>query len=191
MPRQMSIAIKGRYIGVYSTWSQVPPAVQELMCQDWMVNLIFLTVVSCFFTVYLILTNSNLFIFQSRYNFRPEDKPRARAAFMSNAKELFRGIMKRARDKAKGLLRTSNYLECIETGRPHWMRQDIWERLIRHHWATEKFQKESETNKKNRLTAKDGDITRHTGGSVSTEIHEKRLVCDNWPLVYNFTLKPY
>ena len=114
---------------------------------------------------------------QAKYTWRPEDEPRARTAFFEAAPKLYKGMMKNARDGALAHIGTGSLLDCLEEGRPAWIRSDIWERLVREHWATDRFQALSETNKKNRLTEKDGSITRHVGGSVSLEIHERRMVC--------------
>ena len=84
--------------------------------------------------------------------------------------------MKRARDGALAQIGTSSLTDCLEEGRPTWIRPDIWERLIREHWATDRFRELSDTNKKNRMTEKDGKITRHVGRSVSLEIYEHRMV---------------
>ena len=84
--------------------------------------------------------------------------------------------MKRARDGALAQIGTGSLTDCLEEGRPPWIRLDIWERLIREHWAIDWFWELSDTNKKNWMTEKDDEITRHVGGSVSLEIHEHRMV---------------
>ena len=114
---------------------------------------------------------------QAKYTWRPEDEPPARTAFFEAAPKLYKGMMKRVRDGALAHIGTGSLSDCLEEGRPAWIRSDIWERLVREHWATDRFQALSETNKKYRLTEKDGSITRHVGGSVSLEIHERRMVC--------------
>ena len=82
------------------------------------------------------------------------------------------------RDRALELLDTGDLTQCIDGGRPTWITVEIWERLIREHWATDTFRELSAKNRENRLTIKDGEVTRHVGGSISTEIHEAPpLVC--------------
>ena len=114
---------------------------------------------------------------QARYTWRPEDTARAHAAFFEAAPKLYKGMMKRLRDRALELLETGDLTQCIDGGRPMWITEAIWERLIRDHWATDRFRELSEKNRQNRLTIKDGEVTRHVGGSISTEINEARLVC--------------
>lgn len=63
--------------------------------------------------------------------------------------------------------------DCIEEGQPNWIQPTIWERLIHDHLATNEFKQLSMKNKKNRPTKNDSDLTRHVGGSISTEIHKK------------------
>lgn len=74
-------------------------------------------------------------------------------------------MMKRARDRALEYLDTSDLADCIEENRLTWIPTAIWERLICDHWATNKFKV---ILQKNRLTKKDGDLTRHVGRSIST-----------------------
>ena len=102
--------------------------------------------------------------------------PRARNAFMSNAPDLYKQLMKRIRDNAKKQMEREDYVDDGTGGRPEWMAADVWEGLCRDHWSSESWRKVSTTNRSNRLKTKDGDITRHTGGSVSVEIHEMHLV---------------
>ena len=83
--------------------------------------------------------------------------------------------MKRARDGALAQIGTCSLTDCLKDGRPAWIWPDIWERLIREHWATDRFRELSDMNKRTRCE-KDGEITRHVDGSVSLEIHERRMV---------------
>lgn len=85
-------------------------------------------------------------------------------------------MMKRVQDQAKLLLKTTDYMDMIQAGKPQWLDADIWEGLSREHWTLKESQKAAKTNKSNRLKPKDEDIIRHTRGSVYTKIHEKRLV---------------
>lgn len=82
-------------------------------------------------------------------------------------------MMKRVRDRALELLNTGDLEDCIEESRPNRIQLAIWERLIHDHWATNEFDKRFEKNRKNRLMKKECDLTRHVGGPVNTEIHEK------------------
>ena len=86
-------------------------------------------------------------------------------------------MTKRVRDRALELLDTGDLTQCIDGGRLMWITEAIWERLIWDHWATDRFRELSQKNRQNRLNIKDGEVTRHVGGSMSTEIHEARLVC--------------
>ena len=103
---------------------------------------------------------------------------------MSNTPDLYKQLMKRIRDRAKKLMEREDYVDDGQAGRPEWMAPDVWEGLCRDHWSSESWRKASSTNRSNRLKTKDGDITRHTGGSVSVEIHEGRLVSFNNMVFY-------
>lgn len=47
--------------------------------------------------------------------------------------------MKQARDRTLELLNTSDIADYIEEGRSNWIQPPIRERLIRDHWAMNKF----------------------------------------------------
>ena len=55
---------------------------------------------------------------QARYTWRPEDAPQACVALFEAAPKLYKGMMKRARDRVLELLDTSDLVDCIEGGRP-------------------------------------------------------------------------
>lgn len=57
--------------------------------------------------------------FQGMYTWRQEDTPWAQAAFFKSAPKLYKGMMKRARDRAFELLDTGDRTDCIEEGRPN------------------------------------------------------------------------
>lgn len=52
------------------------------------------------------------------YGFRMDNKSRTRNAFIINAPYLYKQMIKKARDKAKLLLRTNEYIDMIEAGKP-------------------------------------------------------------------------
>ena len=89
--------------------------------------------------VYLFCTS-----LQARYSWRPEDTGRARTAFFEAAPKLYKGMMKRVRDRALEHLDTGDLTQCIDGGRPMWITEEIWERLIRDHWATDRFREVSQ-----------------------------------------------
>ena len=60
--------------------------------------------------------------------------------------------------------------------RPMWMKEEIWDKCIKL-WETDKNIRQSETNKANRAVAKEKGIPAYRGGSISTSVHKKRLVC--------------
>lgn len=51
-----------------------------------------------------------------------EDESRA---FHEAPLKLYKGMMKRARDRALKLFSTDDLAECIEEGRPNWIQLDI------------------------------------------------------------------
>lgn len=45
-------------------------------------------------------------------------------------------MMKRAWDKAKMLLKTNDYMDMFERGKPTWLDHDVWQGLCKENWAT-------------------------------------------------------
>ena len=59
---------------------------------------------------------------------------------------------------------------------PKWLNPDNWNKLVDEVFAIEDWRKKRESARKNRMTEKDGSITKHTGGSIPFREHEKRMV---------------
>lgn len=45
-------------------------------------------------------------------------------------------MMKRTQDKAKMLLKTNDYMDMFERGKPTWLDHDVWQGLCKENWAT-------------------------------------------------------
>lgn len=58
---------------------------------------------------------------------------------------------------------------------PIWMKPTIWNTIV-DKWDTPQWKVKSQVARKNRMTEKDGSITKHSGGSVSFAEHKLRLV---------------
>lgn len=56
------------------------------------------------------------------------------------------------------------------------VRVDIWDRLIHNVLNTEAWKNLSRKAKQNRITDKDGSITKHTSGSIPFLLHMERMV---------------
>ncbi|KAF2295721.1 hypothetical protein GH714_033721 [Hevea brasiliensis] len=65
------------------------------------------------------------------------------------------------------------YRSGFSTG-PNWMKAEVWNELVAY-WSSPEWRKKSQSAKINRMTVKDGSITKHAGGSIKIEIHEDRL----------------
>ncbi|KAL0325299.1 UNVERIFIED_CONTAM: hypothetical protein Sradi_5099200 [Sesamum radiatum] len=58
---------------------------------------------------------------------------------------------------------------------PDLMRTRIWDDLVEKHWSGENYKGECKIAQKNRMTEKDGSITKHTGGSIPQGAHKLQL----------------
>lgn len=98
----------------------------------------------------------------------------------------FRGILTQARDDAMHRANKTNVVETKGFG-PAWMKPSIWNSLINIYWSDEKWQKKSKTGQKNRLSEKDGGITKHSGGSIPFAAHKKKMVFISFIRLYSNT----
>ncbi|MQL99646.1 hypothetical protein Taro_032375 [Colocasia esculenta] len=107
-----------------------------------------------------------------RYAFtRPEDLPRARAVWESNAQTNLRKSMYKARDKAMKTTGNRDPMAWLDYGLV-WLRRDYWESLCEY-WATGPLQERSQAAKHNRSTHPEKNV--HTSGSVSYVTHNQKL----------------
>lgn len=75
-------------------------------------------------------------------------------------------------------LRPLLYRAHKENTRPMWMKEEVWVACLAE-WKKEDHCRQSETNKANRAAATENGIPIYRGGSVSTTMHKKRLVCSS------------
>ena len=66
-------------------------------------------------------------------------------------------------------------MECKGLG-PKWMKPVIWEKLIDNYWVNEKWLEKFEAGYANRMSKKEGSITKHSCGSIPIVTHKKRMV---------------
>lgn len=95
-------------------------------------------------------------------------------AFYSKCGGLLASILYDARKKSKESHGKTHISETKGLG-PEWIRTELWDKMV-DHWSREEWQKKSTSAKQNRLTEKDGGITKHTCGSIPITEHEFRLV---------------
>ncbi|KAF2290027.1 hypothetical protein GH714_042388 [Hevea brasiliensis] len=53
----------------------------------------------------------------------------------------------------------------------NWMKAEVWNVLVAY-WSSPEWRKKSQSAKINRMTVKDGSITKHASGSIKIDIHE-------------------
>ncbi|KAL0305081.1 UNVERIFIED_CONTAM: hypothetical protein Scaly_2998200 [Sesamum calycinum] len=60
-----------------------------------------------------------------------------------------------------------------------WFGGDLrWDELVEKHWSGENYKRKCKIAQKNRMTEKDGSITKHTGGSIPQGAHKLRMEKD-------------
>ncbi|KAL0355742.1 UNVERIFIED_CONTAM: hypothetical protein Sradi_4021100 [Sesamum radiatum] len=96
-----------------------------------------------------------------------------------NASSRFREMIYRAKRNAlenasEELGREPHALDMIGRG-SDWMHTHIWDELVEKHWSGENYKGKCKIAQKNRMTEKEGCITKHTGGSISQGAHRMRM----------------
>ncbi|KAL0440743.1 UNVERIFIED_CONTAM: hypothetical protein Sradi_0013200 [Sesamum radiatum] len=105
-----------------------------------------------------------------------------RKVWNENASARFREMIYKAKRKAlenasKELGIEPSVLDMIGRG-PDWMHTHIWDELVEKHWSGENCKEKCKIAQKNRMTEKDGSITKHTGGSIPQGAHKLRMEKD-------------
>ncbi|XP_057993096.1 uncharacterized protein LOC110632038 [Hevea brasiliensis] len=111
--------------------------------------------------------------FQGRYMWDETEEQNVRLAWVKLGKDRFRDILNRARNEMLVKHKKSDIAYLHNLG-PNWMKAEVWNELVAY-WSSPEWRKKSQSAKINRMTVKDGSITKHAGGSIKIEIHEDRL----------------
>ena len=80
-----------------------------------------------------------------------------------------------ARKKAMSKGNTTNIIDCLDKGHA-WINNDDWNQMIKDVWSTPKFQRRSESARRNRLTKTNGKISTYFGGTVSFASYRANMV---------------
>ncbi|XP_039137411.1 uncharacterized protein LOC120274941 [Dioscorea cayenensis subsp. rotundata] len=105
----------------------------------------------------------------------PSEKAKVvRAIWETTCKERLRGMLEEERKRAMRHFGVSEISKCkgYNVG---WIQLDIWDRLVSDVWTTDAWKNRSINGKRNRMTEKDGSITKHTGGSIPFMVHAERM----------------
>ncbi|XP_058008453.1 uncharacterized protein LOC131182943 [Hevea brasiliensis] len=111
--------------------------------------------------------------FQGRYMWDETEEQNVRLAWDKLGKDRFRDILNRARNEMLVKHKKSDIAYLYNLG-PNWMKAEVWNELVAY-WSSLEWRKKSQSAKINRMTVKDGSITKHACGSIKIEIHEDRL----------------
>ncbi|KAK4413501.1 hypothetical protein Salat_2762700 [Sesamum alatum] len=116
---------------------------------------------------------------QVRYRWDDLNDMQMRKVWNENASARFREMIYKAKRKAlenasKELGTKPSALDMIGRG-PDWMHTHIWDELVEKHWSGENYKGKCKIVQKNRMTEKDGCITKHTGGSIPQRAHKLRM----------------
>lgn len=99
--------------------------------------------------------------------------------FENICKSRFKDILQVERKKAMAHFGTDRIIECKGYNLSPWINVQLWDQLIDQVWGTQQWEAKSQKGKQNRLTVKEGTITKHTGGSVPFLVHAHRLVSND------------
>ncbi|OMO64035.1 Transposase, Ptta/En/Spm, plant [Corchorus olitorius] len=83
-------------------------------------------------------------------------------------------MMNKARKWAMRKAKTTNIAKTNECF-PEFVGAEIWAWLIDNVWAMDDWLKKSQAGSKNRLTLKDGSISKHTSGSIPMLLHGPKI----------------
>ncbi|KAF2299684.1 hypothetical protein GH714_002422 [Hevea brasiliensis] len=108
-----------------------------------------------------------------RYMWDETEEQNVRLAWDKLGKDRFRDILNRARNEMLVKHKKSDIAYLHNLG-PNWMKAEVWNELVAY-WSSPEWRKKSQSAKINRMTVKDGSITKHACGSIKIEIHEDRL----------------
>ncbi|KAG6496238.1 hypothetical protein ZIOFF_044096 [Zingiber officinale] len=119
---------------------------------------------------------------QLRYNWDNFTDREMKKVWNENSSERYRASIHLAKKVAlssaqEDLGRKPDILDMIGRG-PDWMEANIWNDLVKIHWNKEDHKIKCEIARKNKMTAKDGSTTKHTGGSISFGAHRERMKKD-------------
>ncbi|XP_074586903.1 uncharacterized protein LOC141842803 [Curcuma longa] len=154
VPRDITNDIKGVIKGTWPTWKKVPTDVKDLLWEN----------------------------FKLRYDWENLTDREMKNVWNENASERYRASIHLAKKAAlssaqEDLGREPDILDMIGRG-PDWMEGNIWNDLVKNHWNKEDHKNKCEIARKNKMTAKDGSTTKHTGGSISFGAHRERMKKD-------------
>ncbi|XP_012836396.1 PREDICTED: uncharacterized protein LOC105957032 [Erythranthe guttata] len=143
--RKITLALKA-YIGPWHTWRKVPEQVKE-----------------------------NIFgRFKEYYQWLPEHEPAIKKSWSRMSGKNLSNMFNDAREAAMKAAKSEDPLKMKGNG-PKWLSASDWDKLVDEVFATDEWKKRSESARSNRLTEKNGCITKHTGGSIPIREHEKRM----------------
>ncbi|XP_039116070.1 uncharacterized protein LOC120251571 isoform X2 [Dioscorea cayenensis subsp. rotundata] len=133
--------IKNYFTGVWPTWRKIPDDVKEAMWKK----------------------------FGEYFNWPLQEEPNVRRVWEKTCKERLKDTLNGERTKAMKEAGVTNIIDIKKCKgmKRHWMPTEIWDVLIDTVWSTESWQNKSKKALANRLTEKEGSITKHTSGSRS------------------------
>ncbi|KAL2241048.1 UNVERIFIED_CONTAM: hypothetical protein Sindi_0746000 [Sesamum indicum] len=149
--RNLTNDIKGIFTEAWPRWHAVPKASKNLLWEN----------------------------FKLRYWWDNLTDEEMRKVWNENASDRFKEMMYKAKQKAlndahKQLGREPEMSDMIDRG-PYWLNNQLWNDLVQKYWASEDYLGKCQTARKNRLTEKDGSITKHTGGSIPVGAHRQKM----------------
>lgn len=143
---------KSMFAGCWPRWTDVPKANRNLMWER----------------------------FQAKFQWDPCLQEKVRDNWENILKARYSDIMSEARADAikeatKRGIDVGDDLTLIKPFFPEWIDEANWAQMIDNVWNTDKWKIGSKANKRNRATLVDGQISVHSGGSLSFDHHRLRM----------------
>ncbi|KAH7672015.1 putative transposase Ptta/En/Spm plant protein [Dioscorea alata] len=144
--RTITKCIQVHFNDAWPTWKKVPEAIKDGMWAK----------------------------FEGKFMWPIEKTKVVRTIWETTCKERLRGMLEEERKRAMRHFGVSDISKCkgYNVG---WIRVDIWDRLVSDVWTSNAWKNRSIIGKQNRMTEKDGSITKHTGGSIPFMVHAERM----------------
>ncbi|GJV09142.1 transposase, Ptta/En/Spm [Tanacetum coccineum] len=118
--------------------------------------------------------------FQDQYQWHPSENAAAYRAWEKVISSRFSDILGACRREAalratEDNIKVGNDLSVLKPYTPSWIDQADWEDMINRVWNTSRWKKKSAIARQNRLSEVDGEVSKHTAGSITILQHKFKM----------------
>ncbi|GJR77720.1 transposase, Ptta/En/Spm [Tanacetum coccineum] len=118
--------------------------------------------------------------FQDQYQWHPSENAAVYRAWEKVMSSRFSDILGACRREAalratEDNIKVGNDLSVLKPYTPSWIDQADWEDMINRVWNTSRWKKKSAIARQNRLSEVDGEVSKHTAGSITILQHKFKM----------------